>query len=313
MANLLWLQTGACSGDTLSLLNADGPSIESLTGSGAIELLWHPSLSARPASYLGALIGAIEAGEQTLDILAVEGSLITGPYGTGMFDAFHGRPKIHIVQALAARAQVVVAMGTCAAFGGVPAAPPNPTDCTGLQFDREAPGGLLGPEWRARGGLPVINLAGCPVHPLTITRTLAMLADGLALELDHLNRPKAFFSTMVHQGCTRNEYHEYDAEDTALGGQGCMYFNLGCQGPSTLAGCNSELWNGRSSKTRAGVPCFGCTSPGFPRSGDLFKTEKLGAVPISLPLGVSRAHYMAYKNLAKAAAPLRVRNREMEP
>lgn len=313
MASLLWIQTGACSGDTMSLLNADGPSIESLIGSGAIDLLWHPSLSAQPTGHLAQLITAIETGDRRLDILCVEGSMITGPYGTGMFDSFHGRPKIQIVAALAARAKAVVAMGTCAAFGGIPAAPPNPTDCSGLQFHGDAPGGILGAQWRSVGELPVINVAGCPVHPLTITRTLAMLANGIPLELDHLNRPKAFFSSMVHQGCTRNEYHEYDAEETVIGGRGCLYFNLGCQGPSTLATCNAELWNNRSSKTRAGVPCFGCTSPGFPRNGNLFKTEKVGAVPVNLPLGVSRAHYMAYKNLAKAAAPLRVRDREMEP
>lgn len=313
MKNLLWLQTGACSGDTMSLLNADGPSLESLIGQGLIELLWHPSLSVEPAGRLEALIAEIESGARTLDIFCVEGSLITGPYGTGMFDGFRGRAKLDIARALAEKAAVVVAVGTCAAFGGIPAAPPNPSDCTGLQFDRDSAGGLLAPEWRSREGLPVINLAGCPTHPLTITRTLAMLAAGLPLELDHLNRPHAFFASMVHQGCTRTEYHEYDIEDEQLGGRGCLYFNLGCQGPMTLANCNSELWNNRSSKTRAGVPCFGCTSPGFPRNGDLFKTEKIGTVPVTLPLGVSRAHFMAYKNLAHAAAPQRVKDREMEP
>ena len=140
-----------------------------------------------------------------------------------------------------------------------------------------------------------------------------MLATGTPFELDFLNRPQVFFASTVHQGCTRNEYHEYDVEDREPGGKACMYFNLGCQGPSTLANCNGELWNNRSSKTRAGVPCFGCTSPDFPRDGDLFRTDKIGDVPVTLPLGVSRARYMAYKNLAKAAAPVRLIKREMEP
>jgi hypothetical protein len=110
-----------------------------------------------------------------------------------------------------------------------------------------------------------------------------MIAHALPMELDALNRPRLFYGTMVHQGCTRNEYHEYNVEETQPGGRGCMYFNLGCQGPGTLATCNSELWNGRSSKTRVGVPCFGCTSPGFPKDGDLFRTDKIGAVPVKLP------------------------------
>lgn len=312
MVSFLWLQTGACSGDTMSLLCADSPSLESLIRAGDIDMLWHPSLSEKPASHLSELISRIEQDELQLDILCVEGSLITGPYGTGMFDSFRGRAKIDIVESLAKRARTVIAVGSCAAFGGIPAAPPNPTDCFGLQYDREKQGGLLPPEWRSRSGLPVINLAGCPTHPLTITRTLAMLAKGMPIALDHNHRPSLFYGSLVHQGCTRNEYHEYDVEDTELGGQACMFFNLGCQGPNTMANCNTELWNRRNSKTRAGVPCFGCTSPAFPRNGDLFATEKMGGVPVSLPLGVSRGHYMAYKNLARAAAPLRVKAKKSD-
>ena len=313
MATLLWLQTGSCSGDTMSLLTADSPSIETLVRNGTLDILWHPSLSETRPGGLGGLIAEIEAGTRPLDILCIEGSLITGPFGTGMFDSYRGRAKIDIVKALAPHARYVVAVGSCSAFGGIPAAPPNPTDSIGLQFERERPGGLLGPDWRSRAGLPVINLAGCPTHPTTITRSLALIADDQPLELDALNRPRAFYGSTVHQGCTRNEYHEYDLEETQFGGRGCLFFNLGCQGPNTLANCNTELWNGRSSKPRAGVPCFGCTSPGFPKDGDLFRTEKLGAVPLKLPLGVSRAQYMAYKNLAHAAAPKRVKDRDMEP
>ena len=225
---------------------------------------------------------------------------------------FRSRARMEIVRELAARARHVVAMGTCAAFGGVHAAGPNPSDCIGLQFDRATPGGLFPPEWRARGGLPVINVAGCPAHPHTMTQTIAALAAGMDLELDEINRPRAFFETQVHQGCTRNEYHEYDVEDVELGGPACLFFNLGCQGPMTQAVCNADLWNGVGSKTRAGVPCFGCTSPSFPRETDLFVTEKIGDIPLRLPTGVERARYMAYKNLARAAAPARVATKKTD-
>ena len=189
-------------------------------------------------------------------------------------------------------------------------------DAGGFEYEAEAGASraqLSAESFLQEHELPVINLAGCPTHPTTITRSLALIADGQPLELDALNRPRAFYGSTVHQGCTRNEYHEYDLEETQFGGRGCLFFNLGCQGPNTLANCNSELWNRRSSKPRAGVPCFGCTSPDFPRDGDLFRTEKLGAVPLKLPRGVSRAQYMAYKNLAHAAAPKRVKDRDMEP
>lgn len=311
MANIVWMQTGACSGESMALLGADRPSIENLIDQYGLNFLWHPSLTADRS--FGEVLDGVTSGREPLDILCIEGSLLTGPNGSGQYDTWKGRAKIDIVRQLAPLATHVVAMGTCAAYGGVHAAGPNPTDCTGLQFMKDQPGGLLGSDWRSRNGQPVINVAGCPAHPNTMTKVLAMLAEGETLSLDALNRPAAFFSTLVHQGCTRNEYHEYDIEDNVLGGRGCLFFNLGCRGPQTVAPCNTELWNGHNSKTRAGVPCFGCTSADFPPARDLFVTPKIGTVPKFLPLGVARAKYMAYKNLARAAAPERVVNREMEP
>jgi len=313
MATLFWLQTGACGGDSLAILNAVSPSLEQLLSSNGIELLWHPSLSHQPMRRCDQLIEGIIAGDQQLDLLCVEGSIVTAPRGSGLYDSYRGRAKMDLVRDLAERAGVVVAMGTCAAFGGIHAAPPNPSDCIGLQFNRHQPGGLFPQDWRSRRNLPVINVSGCPAHPHAMTQTLAWLAAGLPIQFDELNRPAIHFSSVVHQGCTRNEYHEYDIEEHRPGGRACLFFNLGCQGPLTRALCNSDLWNGVSSKTRAGVPCFGCTSPGFPRDTDLFVTEKIGEVPLRLPEGVERPRYMAYKNLARAAAPARVRNKKMEP
>lgn len=312
LKTLFWLQAGACGGESLAILSAEAPSLEDLLASQGLELLWHPSLSHAPMKRFETLVSAIESGAKRLDILCVEGSMITAPRGSGLFDSTRGRARIDIVRALAAQAGHVVAMGTCAAFGGVHAASPNPSDGLGLQFDRERPGGLLPADWRSRSGLPVINISGCPAHPHAMTQTLAALAGGMSLALDALNRPEAFFNTLVHQGCTRNEYHEYDIEDDRLGGRACMFFNLGCQGPITQAVCNSDLWNGVSSKTRAGVPCFGCTAPNFPRAVDLFATAKMGDIPLRLPAGVERARYMAYKNLARAAAPDRVKDKKMD-
>jgi NiFe hydrogenase small subunit HydA len=311
MPTLLWLQTGACSGDTLSLLNAESPNLVEVLDNYGIEVLFHPSLSLTTPQELEKIIERIEAGEQELTVLAVEGSLMLGPDGTGMFDSFRGRAKKDIVASLCEHAHVVVAMGTCAAFGGVPASGGNPTDAVGMQYLREEPeGGLLERSYRSKAGLPVINVSGCPAHPNTMVQTLIWALTGAKMELDHLNRPLEFFSTLVHQGCTRNEYHEFDVEEHQLGKAGCLYFNLGCEGPNTMATCNSILWNNQSSKTRAGVPCFACTSPSFPKPHPLFQTEKLGDVPVVMPLGVSRAAYMSYKGLAKAAAPVRLVERK---
>lgn len=247
--------------------------------------------------------------------------MLKGPNDTGMYDPiFNKAQKIHqakkdIVKNLCDKATFVLAMGTCACYGGVAAAYPNPADAVGLQWlGDNNQGGLLKANWLSKGGLPVVNIAGCPAHPTTMAQTLlALLLDPSPLQLDDINRPQMFFNTMVHQGCTRNEYHEYDMEEQAFGEKGCLFFNLGCQGPRTQSTCNVILWNNQKSKTRAGVPCFGCTAPSFPSSKDLFKTEKINDIPVELPAGVKRPFYMRYKGLAKQAVPQRVKDREMTP
>jgi hydrogenase small subunit len=85
---------------------------------------------------------------------------------------------------------------------------------------------------------------------------------------------------------------------------------MGCHGPLVTGPCNKILWNRRSSKTRVGVPCFGCTRPDFPQHYAFFETRNIEGIPIDLPDGVSRAHYMAYKGMAAAAAPKRLLKRK---
>src|SRR5262245_10032869 len=155
MATLLWIESGSCSGESMAILGAEGPGKEGYNlldflEHNQVELLWHPSLSLEPPSALAALIERILAGKQDLTLLCVEGSIVHGPNGTGMFDTFHGKPKKDLIRTLCDKADFVLAMGTCASYGGIPAAPPNPTESSGLQFTNEHPGGLLEPTWRSR-------------------------------------------------------------------------------------------------------------------------------------------------------------------
>lgn len=287
----------------MALLNTEDPDLVELLTRYQIDLLWHPSLSLDSPAELARKIARIKADELDLTVLCVEGSILTGPEGTGMADTFHGAPKMTLIRELADKAQIVIAVGTCASYGGIPAAPPNPSDAIGLQFLHEQPGGFLGAAWRSRAGLPIINLPGCPVHPATVVQVLLSVLLDMPLAVDALGRPHGFYDSSVHQGCTRNEYHEYDVEERDFGGRGCLFFNLGCMGPLTQATCNVVLWNGQSSKTRAGAPCVGCTMPNFPADKDLFATDKIGQIPVNLPMGVDRANYMSYKGLAKEATP----------
>ena len=194
MATLLWMACGSCNGESMAILGTGGLSQDNTTLPDFLErnnvrLLGHPSFSAEPSHGLANTIERALAGEQELTLLCVEGSIINGPHGTGLFDTYEGKPKRDVIRGLCARADFVIAMGTCAAFGGIPAAPPNPTESTGLQFCNERPGGLLGPGWRSRAGFPVINLAGCPVDSATMLNTLTRALHGVPLELDGFNRP----------------------------------------------------------------------------------------------------------------------------
>lgn len=307
-ATLYWLQGGGCGGDTWSLFSSESPDIPELFDLLNIELLWHPSLSDKDPEQLRALNEAIVSGEQRLDILCVEGSVIQGPSGSGFADTYFGLPKKDFIASMAPRAGHVIAVGTCASFGGF--GTETEAEATGLQYFKKDFGGFLGSRFKSRCGLPVINLPGCPCHCEALTGTLSALISGTPLKLTEQNSPSDWYGVMVHQGCTRNEYHEYRVEEKRFGEKGCLFFYMGCHGPLATGSCNKTLWNRRSSKTRVGVPCFGCTHPDFPQPYPFFKTKNIEGIPIELPDGVSRAHYMAYKGMAAAAAPKRLIKRK---
>jgi NiFe hydrogenase small subunit HydA len=305
---LYWLQGGGCGGDTMALLSTESPNIVELLQNLDVEVLWHPSLSNITPKEHEELLAALVSGEQPLDILCVEGAIIRGPGGTGMYDTLHGQPKKDLVAQLAKQAQAVVGVGTCAAFGGIGA--DGDVEATGLQFHKGDMGGFLGPDYVSGAGLPVINLPGCPCHCDVVAGTLSAYVSGAPLPLTKFNSPQQWYGLLVHQGCVRNEYHEYRVEERDFGEKGCLFFHLGCRAPLTHGPCNKLLWNRRSSKTAVGVPCFGCAQPDFPRPEPFFESRNIAGVPLDLPEGVDRAHYLAYKGMAAAAAPDRLKERK---
>ncbi len=192
---LLWIGSGGCNGESMAILGLDGPSamggynLSQFLDNEEVRLLWHPSLSLESPLQLLSIIDSIVCGKEELTLFCLEGSVIHGPNGTGMYDSIHGKSKRDLIAALCKKAEYVLAMGTCAAFGGIPAAPPNPTESSGLQFTLDKPGGLLNPEWRSRAGFPVFNVSGCPVDAVTMLRTMSSIINGAPPSLDTFNRP----------------------------------------------------------------------------------------------------------------------------
>jgi len=310
--NVLWLQSGGCGGCTMSLLCADTPDLPGLLRDNGINLLGHPALSLKGGEdHIGLLQDCVH-GRVRLDALCVEGAMLRGPHGSGRFHLLAGTEVAMIdwVRQLAAVARHVVAIGACAAWGGITASGFNPTEACGLQYEDALKGGLLGAGFRAHGGLPVINIAGCPTHPGWVTDSLMALAAGLLTEadLDSLGRPRFYADQLVHHGCTRNEYYEYKASAAKPSDLGCTMENMGCKGTQAHADCNTRLWNGYGSCTRGGYACISCTEPGFQHPGHPFHlTPKLAGIPIGLPTDMPKAWFVALASLSKSATPKRVK------
>ena len=158
---------------------------------------------------------------------------------------------------LGGRARYVIAVGTCASFGGASSAAPNTTGSVGVSsvLKRE-----------------VINVSGCPVNPDWFVGTLAHILMYGKPELDESGRPKLFYGSTVHQHCQRRSY--FDKKDFAekLGDTECM-FSQGCAGPKTGSDCPYRQWiNHVSWPVKVNTPCIGCTNPDFPDGSSPFFT-----------------------------------------
>jgi len=309
---LLWIQSGGCGGCSMSVLNAESPDFYTSLTLNNIELLWHPSYSEASGKEFLQLLAQIESGKITLDALCLEGSVMMGPNGSGRFHYMNARhqPMFEVIRMLAEKARFSVAIGNCAAFGGITMSGVNLAEACGLQYEGGQPSGLMGADWKSPGHLPVINISGCPTHPNWVIETLAQLAAGELNQshLDRYNRPRSYTNHLVHHGCPRNEYYEYKASARKASQQGCLMEHLGCMGTQARADCNTRLWNGDGSCIRGGYACINCTAPGFEEPGHRFtQTHKIAGIPVGLPIDMPKAWFVALASLAKAATPMRLK------
>ena len=138
------------------------------------------------------------------------------------------------VDRLAPKAAAVVAIGTCATYGGIPAMKNNPTGAMGVAD-------YLGWNWKSAAGLPVVNIPGCPAQPDNMTEALLYLALHLAgrapvPDLDEQLRPTWLFGRTVREGCNRAGFSEQGKFATEYGDDPRCLVKLGCKGP--VVKCN---------------------------------------------------------------------------
>ncbi|NPU66194.1 HupU protein [Bradyrhizobium sp. 83012] len=311
MTRMLWLQGASCGGCTMSILESGASGwFDELRQSG-IDLIWHPSVSEQTGDEVVEILEAIRDGRERLDLLVLEGSVARGPDLTGRFNMLAGtnRSIYHWLLDLAPLADYVVAVGSCAAYGGIPAAGINPTDAVGLQFEGSDIGGALGAGFRSKRGLPVINVAGCAPHPGWMMESLLALASGdlTAGGLDAVGRPTFIANHLAHHGCSRNEFYEFKASAEVMSERGCLMEHLGCRATQAVGDCNQRSWNGGGSCTKGGYACIACTSPGFESAQNYLETAKLAGIPVGLPTDMPKAWFVALAALSKSATPRRVR------
>jgi len=273
---IIWLANISCNGNAHSFLNY--PHIETLLDS--FEFIYHPIID---TDYT---LQDVVRDDLPCDILMLEGAISPSYKKVD-------EPVANIINKYAKKAKKIVTIGTCATYGGIFGE--YAEDITGLHFNKEQ----ALPEF-VSFKKKTISVSGCPIHPNTLAGTLYNIKKSLALPLDEYLRPKEYFTTMIHNGCTRNEYFEYKIDNYDFGSkQGCLFYDHGCQAPYTHGSCNKVLWNEVNSKTRSGAPCMGCTEPTFPKR-DLFATKKNMGIPETLPLDVSKRAYLTLAGVAKA-------------
>jgi len=274
---VLWLSSIACNGNTHSFLNY--PYMEQFLDD--FEFIYHPIIDSNYS------LKEIATQTITCDILLIEGSISD--------DIKRADVKvIDIIKNYAKVVKKIVTVGTCATFGGI-FLESDYKDTTGLHFEKDKKIDKF-----KNLVEKTISLSGCPVHPEVLVNTLYAIKKSTNLQLDNFLRPKDYFAYTVHNGCTRNEYFEYKVDNHKFGElEGCMFYDHGCQAPFTHGSCNKILWNEVNSKTRAGLPCMGCTEPSFPKS-NLYGTKKNMGIPQELPLGVGKRTYLTLAGITKA-------------
>lgn len=249
-ARVVWLEGMSCSGCSVSLLNSENPGpLELLTE--VISMVFHPALGAAQGETCRQVLE--KAGATGDFYLVVEGCV---PLAMPEACTIGGQTLNELLVPLLKNAKAIVSAGTCAAFGGIPAAEGNPTGAVSLRKFME--------ESRIPVPQRLVHCPGCPVHPETLVGTLAYVIGNGYPEVDaELLTPSMFYNHSVHDNCPMFHYWERREFAKKFGDSGCL-FELGCLGPLSHTNCPRRQWNGGVNWCiRAGAPCIGCTSDKF--------------------------------------------------
>ncbi len=273
--SVIWLHFQECTGCTESLLRAEHPTLEKLILD-VISLDYHETLFAAAGHQAEAARRSAMKANKGKYLLVVEGAIPTKD--NGIYCKIGGQTAVEMLKECAADAAVVVAIGSCSSWGGMPSAPPNPTGASSA-------GEVL--------GKVIPNIPGCPPNPYNFLSTVVhFLTFGKLPDVDRLGRPKFAYSRLIHENCERRAHFDAGRFAMEFGDDGhrkgyCLY-KLGCKGPETYANCPAILFGdvGNASwPVGTGHPCIGCTEKGIGFAKPIHALAELKTVtpPVGFP------------------------------
>lgn len=280
--SVIWLHFQDCTGCTETLLRTSTPDLAELILH-LISLDYHATLMAAAGKDAeNTLYAAMEenAGKY---VLVVEGAIPRKDKGVYMMHA--GRTALEVLKEVGGHAGAIIAIGSCASWGGIPSADPNPTDAVGVDAIIK--------------DKPIVNIPGCPPNPYNLLGTVLQYATaGTLPALDQLKRPKFAYDRNIHDHCPRRPHFDAGEFARSFGDSGhrqgwCLY-HLGCKGPVTHAGCSTRHFNEIPDVWPIGIgaPCVGCTEQQIAFRVPMFQTVPIHQVtppdtyaPIYTPQG----------------------------
>jgi len=251
---VIWIELQDCAGNTEAFIRSDGPKIDEIILD-IISLEFQETLMAAAGHQAEAQLHDAMKTFKGQYLLFVEGSIPVGPGREWCTIGPGGETFLEHLERVSADAAAVVAVGTCATFGGVPAAAPNPTGATGVMDIVK--------------GKPIINIPACPANPANMVGViLHYVLTGQIPELDSLLRPKFAFGYRIHDNCERRAHFDAGEFVEEWGDEGaennfCLY-KMGCKGPMTFNNCSIVRYNEAVNwPIGAGHGCIGCSEPDF--------------------------------------------------
>ena len=290
--SVIWLHFQECTGCSESLLRAEHPTLEKLIFD-VISLDYHETLMAAAGHQAEKARKDAMAQHKGKYILVVEGAIPTKQ--NGIYCKIGGHTAVDLVKECAADAAAVIAIGSCASWGGMPSTDPNPTGASSVAE-------VL--------GKPVATIPGCPPSPYNFLATAVhFLTFGKLPATDKLGRPLFAYGRLIHENCERRAHFDAGRFAMAFGDEGhrkgyCLY-KLGCKGPETYANCPT-LGFGDAGEGNwpvgCGHPCIGCTEKGVGFAKPIHSMAKM--LNVAPPLQYPRIAEEIGKgsNFASAAA-----------